>query len=79
MTGMAKSVFNMLEKVFTAEIEGRLPYQAKSKLAAEMEEFGYLQSGSEHMGIVTVSGYYLTHAGRLAYCEECRDLEVPHG
>lgn len=79
MTGMAKSVFSMLEKVFFAEIEGRLPYQTKSKLAKEMEEFGYLQSGSERMGIVTVSGYYLTHAGRMAYCEECRDTEVAHG
>ncbi|MCG6574893.1 hypothetical protein EGM97_09255 [Pseudomonas sp. AF32] len=79
MTGMAKSVFTMLEKVFAAEIEGRLPYQTKSKLAAKMEEFGYLQFGSERMGIVTVSGYYLTNAGRLAYCEECRDVEVPNG
>lgn len=79
MTGMAKSVFNMLGKVFLAEIEGRLPYQTKAKLAAEMEEFGYLRSGSERIGAATVSGYYLTHAGRLAYCEECRDLEVPHG
>ncbi|MBC2659791.1 hypothetical protein H7A76_30525 [Pseudomonas sp. MSSRFD41] len=79
MTGMAKSVFNMLEKVFSAEIEGRLPFQTKSKLAKEMEEFGYLEFGSERMGIVTVSGYYLTHAGRLAYCEQCRDVEVTHG
>ncbi|AZF37720.1 hypothetical protein C4J88_2940 [Pseudomonas sp. R4-39-08] len=73
MTGMAKSVFNMLEKVFAAEVENRLPYQTKSKLAVEMEEFGYLELGSERMG--TVSGYYLTNAGRLAYCEECRDVE----
>ena len=79
MTGMAKSVFNMLEKVFAAEIENRLPYQTKSKLAVEMEAFGYLVSGSERKGIVTVSGYYLTHAGRLAYCEECRDVEVANG
>ena len=77
MTGMAKSVFNMLERVFAAEVENRLPYQTKSKLAVEMEEFGYLELGSERMGVVTVSGYYLTHAGRLAYCEECRDVEDP--
>lgn len=76
MTGMAKSVFNMLEKVFAAEIENRLQYQTKSKLAVEMEEFGYLELGSERKGIVTVSGYYLTHVGRLAYCEECRDVEI---
>lgn len=79
MTRMAKSSFNMLGKVFSAEIEGRLPYQTKSKLAGEMEDFGYLQYGSELMGMVTVSGYYLTHAGRAAYCEACRDLEDPHG
>ena len=77
MTGMAKSVFNMLERVFAAEVENRLPYQTKSKLAVEMEEFGYLELGSERMGVVTVSGYHLTHAGRLAYCEECRDVEDP--
>lgn len=79
MTDMAKSVFNMLEKVFAAEIEGRLPYQTKSKLAAEMKEFGYLEFGSERKGIVTVSGYYLTHLGRFAYCDKCRDVEVQNG
>lgn len=78
MTAMAKSVFNLLDRVFGAEVEGRLPYQTKSKLAKELEEFGYLEFGGEKMGVVVVSGYYLTQAGRMAYCQACP--EVPdHG
>jgi hypothetical protein len=78
MADMSKSVFSLLDRVFGAEVEGRLPYQTKSKLARELEEFGYLEFGSEKMGIVSVSGYYLTLAGRMAYCQACP--EVPdHG
>lgn len=74
---MNKRVFKMLERVFQAEIAGELPYQTKAKLAKELEEFGYLQFGSEKWGRVTVSGYYLTHEGRFAYCQNCVDSEAP--
>jgi len=36
---------------------------------------GYLHFDSQQMGIVTVSGYYLTRMGRKTYCEHCQDLD----
>jgi len=74
---MNKRVLNMLERVFQAEIAGELPYQTRAKLAKELEEFGYLQFARENLGGVIVTGYYLTHSGRLAYCQNCGDSEVP--
>lgn len=52
-----------------AEIIGRLPYQTKSKVAAQLAEDGYLEF-IEHkiptdIGQMTVGGYYLTHLGRI--------------
>lgn len=71
-----KAELNALEKVFAAEIEGRLPFQSKAKIFRQLCEDGLLQPmkrqfGADRFGKIVVSGYELTHAGRLAYCITC--------
>lgn len=68
---MNKKMIDMLGRVFAAEVDNRLPLQTRAKTAAELTELGYLQFDSELKFGVKVSGYYLTHAGRFAYCSHC--------
>lgn len=68
---MKKCHHKALEKIFAAEIEGRLPLQSKAAVFKELEILGYAKNDSEKWGNVTVSGWYLTQLGRLAYCMEC--------
>ena len=76
---MTKAEIRALEKVFAAEVEARLPFQTKARIYRQLEERGYLKPYARRIGTgwlaVTVSGYALTHAGRIAYCETCRDVE----
>jgi hypothetical protein len=74
---MDKRTINLLGKVFEAEIAGRLPYQTKAKLAQEMCDSGLLEFSEIKEGALTVSGYSLTHRGRIEYCEQCSDIEDP--
>jgi hypothetical protein len=72
---MTKAHLRVLERVFTAEIECRLPCQMKESLnVLAMEQAGMIQR--EVMTVtgmpVTVSGWVLTHAGRITYCESCK-------
>jgi len=66
----------VLEKVFAAEIDGRLPYQSKAKIFAELCEAGLLAPMERTYGsgwsAVRVRGFVLTDAGRLLYCASCR-------
>lgn len=68
-----------LEKVFAAEIEGRLPFQSRAKIYQKLCDAGMLEPMQRVVGgppfPVTISGYQLTHAGRFAYCESCKDVE----
>lgn len=77
---MTKKHLKLLEKVFAAEIEGRLPYQSKAKGYKELEELDLVAWGTVTLGgggfPVTVSGWYLTHSGRYAYCESCKDVVI---
>lgn len=64
----------LLERVFEREISGTLPFQSKANLAQELVDRGYLEPmvrtfGANAFGAVTVRGFALTHAGRIAYCE----------
>lgn len=68
---MKKSHYEALERIFTAEINGRLPLQSKAAVFTELEELGLAQRGHEMFGRVKVEGWYLTQAGRLAYCVSC--------
>lgn len=76
---MNKAELKILEGAFEAEINGALSgqssiFQSRSKVAKKLAEEGFLQESTDAIGggalRVTISGYTLTHAGRLAYCLE---------
>lgn len=62
-----------LEKVFAAEIEGRLPFQSRAAIYKTLCEKGLLApmertySGGRGQYTMRVAGYELTHAGRITY------------
>ena len=71
---VSKSVIAALEKVFAAEIEGRLPFQSKAKIYERLCNEGLVAPMERKFGgrvPVSVSGYELTHAGRIVYCSAC--------
>lgn len=79
---MNKQDLKMLERIFEAEINGRLPFQSKSKHMAQLHEDGLVEPmtrsfGRDRFGAVEVTGWILTLAGHFAYCDSCRDVEVP--
>lgn len=74
-----KKTLRALEKVFAAEIVGHLPFQSKAKIFAELCDVGLLEPMQRRFGgrfPVTVSGYQLTHAGRITYCASCEGEDV---
>lgn len=73
---MSKATLNALERVFAAEIEGRLPFQSKARLYQRLADEGLVEPmerkfAGDRFGAITVSGWQLTHAGRLLYCMSC--------
>lgn len=78
---LTKKTLNALERVFVREIEGRLPFQSKAKIYRELCDQGLLTPMNRVLGgfpfPVTVSGYELTHAGRITYCMSCDDETNP--
>lgn len=79
---LTKARLKALERVFAAEIEGRLPLYSKARIYNEMAadglvEFQTFNLGKDRFGVIKVSGWSLTHAGRIAYCMSCRDVPEP--
>jgi len=75
---MTKADLKLLERIFDAEINNRLPFQSKSKRFEQLERDGMVATMSRIIGAgerfpVTVKGWQLTHAGRITYCESCGD------
>ena len=74
-----------LERVWAAEVEGRLPFQPgrPSKMLTQLAEEGLIQPMTERMGsapVCMVKGWQLTHAGRYLYCASCKNEPEPqHG
>lgn len=72
---MNKATFTALGKVFTAEINDRLPFQSKAKIYRQLCEDGLLapmeRKFGSGIGLIAVTGYELTHAGRILYCSNC--------
>lgn len=72
-----KKVLDALGKVFSAEIEGRLPFQSKASIYRDLLAAGLVSWMERTFGqkwpFVTVVGYELTHRGRMLYCENCQD------
>jgi len=77
---MTKPELRLLEKAFEAEVNGALSahgihlLQTKSKVAVKLAEEGYLHFTQTTFHGVTVSGYELTHLGRITYCASCNSL-----
>ena len=76
---MTKKEMDLLEKVFEAEINGRL-YQGKCKTAAKLADDGLIRIHEERihvppLGFMTVRGYVTTLAGNATYCmsDRCKD------
>lgn len=72
---LKKSYIAALEKVFAAEIEGRL-HQSHAKVYTELLDIGMVTHerrsfGRDRFGAIEVEGWSLTHAGRLSYCMTC--------
>lgn len=80
---MTKAELNALGKVFAAEIDGRLPFQSKAKVFSRLCDDGYLGPMERKYGsgtfAVNVTGYQLTHLGRLSYCASCADYDEHTG
>ncbi len=74
---IGKTEAKWLEKIWVAEVENRLPFQSSAAIYKRLEAQGLVQRGKEEFrsgGLpITVEGWYLTHAGRFAYCSTCDD------
>lgn len=74
---MKKKHLKILGAILEKEISNRLPFQSKSKLLTELKEMGMVEPLNAVFGsgafAVHVSGWNLTHRGRIAYCETCED------
>jgi len=70
-----KAEMNALERVFAAEVEGRLPFQSKAAIYQRLAEDGLIEPMErrfgDRLGVVLVKGWQLTHAGRFLYCASC--------
>lgn len=78
---ITKAELNMLEKMFTAEIEhalseAQLPhcFQSKAKVMDELNEKGLIEQQEFTLGgrmPMRIKGWVLTHSGRFTYCANC--------
>lgn len=74
---LTKVRLRILEKIFQAEINGELPCQLgrhnPSEVAAMVEDGQIAPLNVTLPGRlpVVISGYVLTHRGRVLYCEDC--------
>jgi hypothetical protein len=69
-----KKVLRALERVFAAEVEGRLPFQSKAPIYLDLCDEGMVEPMERTFGgrsPVIVKGWQLTHAGRITYCGSC--------
>lgn len=76
---MTKAQLDMLEKIFSAQLDGSL-YETKSKIAKQLESDGYIMRevknlGKDHFGTISITGYVLTIKGNMAYCMSDRCSE----
>ena len=73
---MTKKNFNLLGAVFAREIIG-YSLQSKSKEYERLAALGFVEYEKKLMHFkdglppMNIEGWKLTHAGRIAYCQEC--------
>lgn len=68
----------MLERLFAAEVEGRLPFQSKAAMLKRLEAQGLVQRmtrefPADRFGPIKVEGWCLTLLGNFTYCMTCPD------
>lgn len=76
----------ILENTFAAEVDGAINkhsglFQTKNNLAKQLVEDGYLEEVTEILPgrfPVKITGYALTHLGRITYCLSAGD-EITDG
>ncbi len=82
---MNKKSLKLLEQVFACEINSALSqdgiglFQTKNKLADQLVREGCLELKTVILPgriPVSISGYELTHLGRLTYCSSCDDEPI---
>ena len=61
-------MMKMLEKVWWAEVQGRLPFQSKSRQIKSLEAKGLIERMTVYISGCTVEGWQPTHSGRYHYC-----------
>lgn len=69
---LTKADYALLEKCFSAEINGEPPMQTKSKRIFRLAKDGLVFKETVTLKgwpPVEITGWYLTHAGRYAYCQ----------
>lgn len=81
---MNKKELALLENAFFAEIDAAFNkgihlLQTKAKLAEKLVNEGYLEKRVIQIPVgmmtMTVTGYELTHLGRLTYCVSCPEID----
>jgi hypothetical protein len=77
---VTKKEFKVLEKVFAAEIDGKL-YQGKCKTVKKLKKDGYVIEeekilGRDRFGLIKVKGYRTTLKGHFYYCTNCELPEI---
>jgi hypothetical protein len=76
---LKKRDFELLGRVFQAEIQNLLPAQiGKSRAVLSLLERGYIEPYTRTLPgrfPVTVEGWALTHAGRFTYCQNCTEVK----
>ena len=79
---LSKCDLELLGQVFLREIQGTLPAQiGQSKAVKSLHERGYIVPltrtlASSSPFAVKVSGWELTEAGRLVYCQNCTRTDL---
>lgn len=84
---MNKRELDLLEKIYGCEIESALGSRitdvcgGRSKTASKLEADGYIKEVTRVIGSAPadhLTGYVLTHAGRMAYCmsDRCEESEA---
>lgn len=71
---MTATDFKLLERIFAAEIENRLPAQLKSKHLPRLEKEGWITPCVVELGgrfPMTIAGWQLTLLGHYTFCREC--------
>jgi hypothetical protein len=77
---VSKTELKWLEKVWAAEVEGRLPLQSRAAIYKRLEDRGLVERMKveyppDRFGPIVVEGWGLTHAGRFVYCSSCNDSQ----